>query len=595
MDSPMECRAYKEIEGLELLRRMRLEPDAPFAIDTETTGLRNADGSDYVIGISIAGVLAGYGGESHYFPTDHLVGPNCADSTLYELSLALEGRPLIYANVQFDAIGLFNMGLDVRHNEFYDVCTMATMIDENVPINKSLDQLAKVYVGEDEGKVKDPFVEKEKKSGNRNITGEQMYEYACVDAELTFAVWAQMIETPQWIELSESTNVWEHKQETIRVLIEMRMRGVAMDLKVTAELEAEGTANMARLREALNFNPGSNKDMHRIFIEELNFPILKRGKKTEKNPLGAPSFDNSVMEVYDELLEDMASPLAKQVKEYRGWSKATTSCYRPYLKLTDSDGRMRASFNTHRTVTGRLSSSDPNLQQIPKESVKPWNGRVKECFVATPGYEIISIDYSQLEYRVLAAYSGEQSLIEIFAEDRDIFTEMAAELGMERPRTKVFVHSTNYGQGEESLSIKFKITRAKAKLMLNNYRASYPAIAMFNARCFDKAETRLQVYIWSGRVRHFQWAKEAYKAMNSVIQGGCADIVERVMVRVFNETESDDCHMLLQVHDALVFEIKTELVEQYSTKIKHLMEDVATVAPAFGIVKFNAEVSPWIQ
>jgi DNA polymerase-1 len=569
---------------------MRAEPDAPFAVDTETTGLRNADGTDYVIGISVAGVLAAYGGESHYFPIAHETGPNVSRETVELLALALAGRPMVYANVQFDVIGMLYAGIDVRENEFYDICTMATMIDENVPITKSLDQLAKVYVDPEAGKIKDPFVEKEKGSGNHNITGEQMFEYGCVDAELTFAAWAQMILTPQWIELSESTDVWEHKQQTIRVLIEMRMRGIAMNLDVTAELEYEGTDNMARLRAALDFNPGSWKDMHRIFIDELTFPVLKRSKKT-----GKPSFDNSVMEVYDEMLEEMDSPLARQVKEYRGWQKATTSCYRPYLELTDSDGRMRACFNTHRTVTGRLSSSEPNLQQIPKESLKPWNGRVKECFVPAPGFSLISIDYSQLEYRVLAVYSGEQSLIDIFEQDRDIFTEMAAELGMERPRTKVFVHSTNYGQGVKALAAKFKVTMFKAQQMLNSYKASYPAIAMFNANCQDTAERKGQVRIWSGRVRHFQYASEGYKAMNSVIQGGCADIVERVMVRVFNETESDDCHMLLQVHDALVFEVRTELVTEYSAQIKALMEDVAAVAPAFGKVRFNAEVTSWIE
>lgn len=585
--------AFRESEGMALLAALADDPTLVIAVDTETTGLRVAS-TDWGIGVSITALIDGEP-VSHYFPVAHPSGPNLSDEAFEMLQgvLGANGlRPLIFANVQFDLLSLLSMEIDVVQNPFWDILTMANLIDENVPKTKSLDQLGKVYL-EDE-KVKDPYVEKEKKSGNRNITGAEMFEYACQDSALTYGVWLELTAHKNWVELEETTDVWPEKQRLIRVLIALRQRGILVDQDVAREMEVLGTQHMTRLRDLLAFNPGSHKDLERIFIQTLKLPVLKKSKKT-----GAPSFDSSVMEQYDLLLEKMDSPLAKQIKEYRGWQKATTACYRPYLELVDEDGRIRCSFNTHRTTTGRLSSSEPNLQQIPKESNKPWNGRVKECFVASPGYVLISADYSQLELRLATAYCGEESLKAIFNEDRDLFTEMSVELGMSRPDTKTFVYSMQYGAGEQKTMMQFDVTRLQAQKMRNNYYATYPKMAAFNAHCTMRAERDSKVRLWTGRYRHFQYRSESYKAMNSVIQGGAADLVERIMVRVFEETESDDCHMLLQVHDALVFEVREDMVEAYTSRIKALMEDVNGVIPPHldGLfdVKFNVEVSPWTK
>jgi DNA polymerase-1 len=210
---------------------------------------------------------------------------------------------------------------------------------------------------------------------------------------------------------------------------------------------------------------------------------------------------------------------------------------------------------------------------------------------------MLSFDYAQLELRFATAYAGEESLKEIFAEGRDLFTEMAAELGMTRPSTKTFVYSTQYGAGEKKTMSQFGVTQAVAAAMRNRYSAAYPRMAAFNEHCKMKAEQNLKVRIWTGRYRHFQYKSEGYKAMNSVIQGGSADIVERIMVKCYEETESDDCHMLLQVHDALVFEVRIGEEERYATQIKSIMEDINAVVPEHlnGLfdVRFSVEESPW--
>lgn len=560
------------------------------AVDTETRdGLSVADDTAKVIGISLA-----WNGCSLYAAVAHESGGNVSRDTVEKLHASLIGKRLLFANVQFDMIGLLHFGIDLREEDFYDVPTMAMLVDENRPRMRSLDMLGAHYCKSK--KVNDPFVEKEKRTGNHTITPEQMWDYACVDAELTYRVYAKIVRTEEWQRIQNETDIWPMKQRLIRILIAMKLRGIRVDTELTRELEQLGLKRQEELRKAMEFNPGSHNDNMRVFIEQLEFPVLKKSKTT-----GKPSFDKEVMEVYDRLLEKLENPLAKQVKEYRGWNKATSACYTPYLRLLGQDGRLHASFNTHRTVTGRLSSSDPNLQQVPKETDKPWNGRVKECFVPDPGYVLLSFDYSQLELRLGAAYAQEQSLLDIFNDDsRDIFTEMAGELGLTRPDTKTFVYATNYGAGDRKIAANLNVSVSTAKQIRADYKAAYPGLARIDAFCQRRVNTDGFITLWTLRRRRFQYKSEAYKAMNSLIQGGAADIVERIMIRVWDEIDNEeDCRMLLQVHDALVFEVKEELAEEYTERILSVMQDVNAIIPEHidgrFDVHFKVEASKWAE
>lgn len=583
--------AFKEAEGQTLLIRLHEHPQEPISVDTETTGLKVFDGRDTVIGVSIAGLIDGEP-VSHYFPIDHpcgdAIGPKTKDMLWGVLQ---DGRELIFANVQFDMAALLWAGCSLMDRPFYDILTMSMLTDENKLGQQTvnLDNLAKVWA--DWEKITDQFVEAEKKSGNQTITAEQMWDYAVRDAEATYAVWLNIIQHPNWVDLRESTDVWEVKQQLIPILLEMRLRGIELDPVPAEAMVKLGRARMEELRELMGFNPGSRDQLEVVLIDTLGLPVLEKSKKT-----GKASFKATVMAVYDKMLEAMDNPVAKQLAEYRGWQKAVTASYEPYLReVSPITGRIHAGFNTHRTVTGRLSSSEPNLQQVPKESVKPWNGKVKECFVAKPGYVLLSADYSQLELRLAAAYSGERAILEVFADpERDVFTEMSGELGFSRGDTKTFVYSTQYGGGEKRISDVFGVPKAQARKMRANFFATYPRFRAFNDACTQRAESTLKVKIWSGRYRHFRYRNEGYKAMNSVIQGGAADVVERVMIRCFNELDSEDCLLLLQVHDALVFEVREDLAEEYAHRIKALMEDVnGAIGQDLFEVVFNVEVTPW--
>jgi DNA polymerase I len=600
--------SYREAEGIELLQRLYEHSGEPVAVDTETTGLHVGGPDDYCIGVSIACVIDDEP-YKHYFAVNHQTGQNIATDTLEKLKYVLEqDRLLIFANVQFDILSLETVAIYLQESNFIDICTMAHLANENWPRNKGVESLANYYL-HDKGKIVDPFIEAEKRSGNKNITPEQMFDYAVMDAVTTYRVWYQLLEDPVWKALPE--DIWPNKQELIRTLITMRRRGVLIDQELCQEYIDRGEAEMKRLARELGYpaipkkptklhpNPDPDplpvlgpKALAEIFLDRLKLPVLKKSDKT-----GKPSFDKEVMGLYDEMLERMDSPEAKLVKDYRGWQKAVSASYKPYLELVDSDGRLRCSYKTHGTVTGRLSSSEPNLQQIPKESNKPWNGKVKHCFIGKPGYTLVNADFSQLELRTGTAYADEKSLKQVFLEGRDIFTEMSVQLGFDRQTTKTFVYSTQYGAGEKRIMSAFGVTRPEARKMLARYRSTYPAFQVFSDMCKNRVETTGRAKLWNGRYRHFEYASDGYKAMNSVIQGGAADIMERVMVRCFRELDNPDCQMLLQVHDSITWEVRTELVDFYIPKIKAMMEDIhgAIGNDLFDDVKFAVDVGLWVE
>jgi len=599
----------------DVLNWLNENPTAPVAIDTETDGLDTHDGRSKVIGISIAfradeELVSFYWGIRHKAGKEQNIDALTAKKIRWVLTR--KHRPLILANYQFDIIGMLNMGLDLRKNPFFDVLTMQNLINENWTIGRrGLDELA-VYTLED-GKRKiavwpweDQFkLAVEKKTGWPNTTPEMMFEYACVDAELTYLIWEVQCSTPGWQQLP--ADVWATKMKVIRVLTEMRRRGIQVDLELAEQLRDEGEEVKARVIEELGANPGSNKDMQRLMIDELGLPVLKRSEKTN-----APNFDKSVMPEYEAMLERMDdNPTAHLIREYRGWNTAVGLLLNPYLKLTSPDGRLRTEYTTHVTVTGRLSSRNPNLQQISKGAdPKPWNDRIKKCFVPKPGHVLLSADYSQLELRLGTAYCQEPVLKQVFAEGRDIFDEMTLQIkeqlaktnpklaeGWTRQKTKTMVYSIQYGGGVKRLMSAFGISKKEATILRSNYYRAFPRFRLLEENIAGSVEKTLKARVWTGRYRHFKYKSQSYKGMNSVIQGGAADIVDRVMVHVMDNLDNEDCRLLLQVHDALVFEVREDQAAEYAVKIKAMMEDVNGICSPDGEelfpVKFAVEVEYW--
>lgn len=552
---------------LELLYQ---NPRTPLGIDTETTGLQVFDGRAHCIGISYAGLPEGEP-VSGYLGFAHAVGEPAPAELVDMLAYVLEqqGRPLIIQNAQFDIQSLLTADVDIRGQEFYDLPTMANLIDENMP-SKGMDAIAKKFAPHVSKLTEDEWLNHQKKIGWPLVTPERMYAYATNDAEVSFVSWCEMIEHKEWLALAP--DYWGHKQKTILTLLEMRRRGVRLNHEAAQVMADIGNARMAELLEELGYSNLGPKALTELLLEKLQLPIIKRSAKT-----GNPSFDKEVMAEYDELLEKMDSDLGKVILEYRGWQKAVSAGYQAYLNVVSPDGRVRTEYTTHVTRTGRLSSKEPNLQQIPKESdreKKPWNWQMKAVFEPTDGFRMWNVDYSQLELRLMAAFAGVPSLKQVFIEERDIFDEMAEALGYPRQTIKTFVYANSYGAGDKKIARSIGITLAEAKKLRSDYLAEYPQLGLFSRKLETMAKRNKKIPMWSGRFRHMPYPSEAYKAMNSFIQGGGADIVERAMVRIAEEVCDENCYLLMQIHDAFVFEIKDGFEEEYLPRIVDIMCDV---------------------
>lgn len=561
------------------------------AVDTETNAEDIRDGSGYGIGISIAcspnssNIIF-----AEYFPYRHVT----LDDKDYRGNLSKEDREalrdciesfkgsIIFHNAKFDLCSLSTMDINYKGN-FYCTLLMSHLINENYPYSKSLNACVAAYVDKNEAKKEEELEKAVAAFGWAKVPFEIMRPYATYDAVLTLELFKVL---KKYFDEENLEEYWKHKQEFIRTIIGMESRGIKVDVSLCKELTEIGTSVLADLTYELSGNPGSSIFLKKILIDELKLPVVKRSPKT-----GAPSFDKEAMTIYDEILEHRDNPTANLIKQYRGWQKSVTSNYLPYVELLSLDGRLRPNYKLHGTKTGRMSCEKPNLQQIPRVSDKPWNGKMKAAFIPEDGFELWEFDYSQLELRLGTAYAKEETLKRVFADDRDIFSEMAATIGMSRQDTKTLVYTTQYGGGISRISHVFGVSEARAAELRQQYFDSYPGFAIIGRYASNMCKQKGKIKLWSGRYRHFQSKKDdAHKAFNSIIQGGAADIVEHIMVRLFKEVDDPNkCRMLLQVHDSIVFEIRKDCLEEYKEKILSIMSDIK---PNFG-VKFAVDAHRW--
>ena len=557
---------------------------SPFlAIDTETTGYEIRDGRGWAMGISLCYELAPGVMQSAYFPFRHKNGGNYDPTLLDKARHLIENHPaLVFHNAKFDLVSLATLGIRPS-GLFYDTMIMAHMVNENL-MSKALDYLSKYYL-KDPGKEKMEALELFIKSmGWENVPSVLMCDYACKDAELTLMLF-MLLDGIMQVEKLYDNDLWDYEQQFIRLLIKMEGRGVLIDTELSESQYEYGLAEMARLAKALGANPASPKDLEKLLITELGLPVFKQ------TPGGKPSFDKSAMVKYDAALMKMGdNDAAKSILAYRGWQKTTSSNYKAYLDLLSPDGRLRPNYKIHGTVTGRLSCEKPNLQQIPRTSDHPWNGNLKSAFIAKEGFTLYEADYSQLELRLASAYAHENGLINAFATGRDVFSEMAEELGMPRHDVKTLTYTIQYGGGINRLMEVFGFDEYDAKQVRENFYARYPGFRKVTNIASVTAKNNGSVKLWSGRKRHFASPKdEAHKAFNSVIQGGAAEIMKRTMLRMHDQLDNEDARMLLQVHDSIVFEVNDKYRDDVLPEIKRIME---SVEPDFG-VHFACDVHEW--
>ncbi len=604
-----ETSPYSDWDAIEVQDFLNsLRKASTVAIDTETTGLKITT-VDHAIGLSVAFLDESRKIQAMYFPYGHVDSVNNIPAWLKrELKEIIEDIPTtVFHHAKFDIPSLETLGINIT-GRFICTLVLSHLVNENKPWNgKGLDALAKHYLGPNRGKLKMPgFDEYVASIGWGNVPYFLMKDYATHDAvltlELAYKLWP-LYKAECEDKLKGETSVWDRKQKLIRVLIQMNKWGVAVDTKRCEELIAQGEVAMEEAQKALGgVNPSSPLQLKELLIDRLGLPVLAWTKPAKgKDPaqhVPKPSFTKAVMPDYERLLEEIgdSSDIAANIIKFRGWQKSVSAFYRAWLNHLSPDGRLRPNYVMHKdpddggTVTGRLSCREPNLQQIPRITKQPWNKDVKKCLIPAPGYVLVEADYSQLELRLGTAYAKELSLAQVFEEGRDIFTEMSERLNMTRDATKTFVYSTQYGAGINRISSVFKITKSQAEALRQHYYRTYPGFRALSDKASTVAKTVGKVRLWSGRYRHFlKPQEEAHKAMNSLIQGGAADIVESVMIECFEEFVNEDCRLLLQVHDSLVFEIKEDQLQHYAKLIRSTMEGVNEHTHKFG-VKFAVDV-----
>lgn len=592
----MHSRILPDDQALELLKECLNSNCKYVGIDVETNGKDCRDGRGYGHGFSLAFRNGSGAISAAYFPLRHTnlgAAHNYnARAVLPLLQEIVDTKTAIYHNAKGDLVFLSTFGINAIRGRFICSLHVAHLVDENLPLGgKSLEACSKHYLND--SKLKDPLKKAIELFGWHMLTPDLICEYAMYDAVLHLKLGEALMPLARAEKLEET---WAHKVEYTKCVIDMESMGIEIDVELCNRMAELGRKRMQEEVNSLGgLNPGSRNDQEELFINQLGLdPIMKKRKRKDGSSVETMTFDKDAMEIYDKILELRNDSTARHVLNYRGWQKSVTSNYEPYVELLSPDGRLRPNYKLHGTKTGRMSCENPNLQQIPKAGVKPWNGEMKKCFVPASGFALWGFDYSQLELRVGTAYAQEPSLGEVFQQGRDVFTEMSNQLGMTRNDTKTLVYSIQYGAGINRISNVFGVSRARAEEIRQNYYQTYPRFRDITKEASSLAIRDRKIRLWSGRYRHFLYPEdESFKAFNSVIQGGSADVVERAMLRIWKMGfPQDECRMLLQVHDELIFEIREDLVEKYKPIIMDAMTTI-DYHPMFDRVKFAAEGKRW--
>ncbi|MGY0556101.1 DNA polymerase I [Vreelandella sp. 2A-K22] len=564
----------------------RLQNAERFCFDLETTSLNYMDAEIVGVGFSLEA------GEAAYIPLahDYLDAPKQLDrkTVLAALKPLLEDptKTKIGQNLKYDISVLANYAISVA-GPFADTM-LASYVLNSTATRHDMDSLALKYLGEKTISFEEIAGKGAKQLTFNQIALEQAAPYACEDVDITLRL--QQALRPQVESEGRLAEVLDNIElPLIKVLSRIERNGVAVDAELLHKQSQQLEQRIGELeREAFElagreFNLGSPKQLGQILFEEQKIPVLK------KTPKGAPSTAEGVLE---ELALDY--PLPKVIMQHRGLAKlkSTYTDKLPRL-LNKATGRVHTSYHQAVTATGRLSSSDPNLQNIP---IRTEEGRkIRQAFIARPGYRIVAADYSQIELRIMAHLSEDKGLLEAFAEGRDIHTATAAEVfgtslekvsGDQRRSAKAINFGLIYGMSAWGLSRQLHIERNQAQTYIDRYFDRYPSVARYMERIRSQAaedgfvETVLgrRLYlpeIQSQNRNRRQGAERT--AINAPMQGTAADIIKQAMIDVdawLAEGEFDAL-MVMQVHDELVFEVAEKQVEAFIEQVQKRMQGAA--------------------
>ena len=555
-----------------------------FALDTETDNL------DYMAANLVGISFALENGEAAYLPLqlDYLGAPKTLEKTtaLTLLKPVLENPAIqkVGQNFKYDLTIFARNGIDVQGVAFD---TMLESYVLNSTGRHNMDDLAKRYLGHQTISFEEIAGKGKNQLTFNQIPLDQAAEYAAEDADVTMklqqVLWEKLSKEPTLEKLFK-----EMELPLLGVLSRMERRGVLIDSDALFLQSNEIANRLSELEEQAYvlagqpFNLASTKQLQEILFDKLGLPVI------QKTPKGAPSTN-------EEVLEELAfsHELPKVLVEHRGLSKLK-STYTDKLPqmVNPQTGRVHTSYHQAVTATGRLSSSDPNLQNIPIRNEE--GRRIRQAFIAREGFTVVAADYSQIELRIMAHLSQDQGLINAFTQGKDIHRSTAAEIfgvaldevtSEQRRNAKAINFGLIYGMSAFGLSRQLGIGRADAQNYMDLYFKRYPGVQTFMHDIREKAKAQGYVETLFGRRLYLpdinssngMRRKAAERvAINAPMQGTAADIIKRAMIQLDQKLQNDpDIAMIMQVHDELVFEVRSEKVAFYSELIKTQMESAA--------------------
>jgi len=581
--APLESH-YETILTLEHFNQWldKLKNSSLFAFDTETTSLDYNEAE--IVGVSFA-VTAG---EAAYVPLahDYPEVPEQLSRTdiLQALKPLLENpkQAKLGQNLKYDANVLANYDIKLQ-GVAHDTMLESYVLD-STRTKHNMDDLAKEYLHRETIHYEDVAGKGAKQIGFAEVPIEQAAPYAAEDADITLALHqtlsSQLSQFPRLVDLYQQLEL-----PMLSVLSRIERNGVLIDSDMLAQQSMElanhimGIEQEAHALAGQSFNIASPKQIQGILFDQLNLPVLK------KTPKGQPSTAESVLQ---ELAEDY--PLPALILKHRSMSKLkSTYTDKLPLQISPKTGRVHTSYHQAVTATGRLSSSNPNLQNIP---VRSEAGRkIRQAFIAPEGYSVVAADYSQIELRIMAHLSADKGLLSAFSKGEDIHKATAAEVFSVsldqvtvdlRRSAKAINFGLIYGMSAFGLAKQLGIGRNQAQEYIDLYFTRYPGVARYMEETRELAKEQGYVETLLGRRLYLPEinAKNAQRrqyaertAINAPMQGTAADIIKRAMIATdaWLESEKPAAKMIMQVHDELVFEIETSKVTEYSAKIRDIM------------------------
>lgn len=558
-------------EALELLQSH--PKDHLIAYDCETDGLDTQNAK--MIGFSFC--LDGKNG--FYIPLNHNYLGVPSQISHQEAQILLEEifqHPIIAHNLKFDyLITKNNFGI-VPQSDVFDSMILAWLDDSSS------------HVGLDKQMLKwfnhkmIAFEEVIQKGQNfAQVEVEQASKYASEDAVATYCLFHflkdRLQKTPQILELAYSLEF-----PMIEVLAEMENQGIKINIPFFEDLKNQTTQLIAKYSNEIyhlaeeDFNLNSPQQLAYILFEKL-------GLKGSKQVKGGFSTEEKVLE---KLLDE--HPIIPFILKYREINKLRNTYIEPLLKLANKEGRIFTSFLQTGTSTGRLSSKSPNLQNIPVRSES--GKKIRKGFIAKEGNLFLSVDYSQIELRLLAHFSQDPGLIQAFHTGKDIHTQTAIKIfgtsdEVKRSVAKTINFGLIYGMGSRKLSDTLKISSKEAKSYIESYFDSFPTVKDFLKQqeekilSFGYAETLLghRRYFDFASATDFQKANYLREGINTIFQGSAADLIKLSMNRIFKSLQGSSVKMLIQVHDELIFELPEEGSKQKSQEIASIMNSIYTL------------------